>query len=139
MKMLSLAQDKELRSKEKHKKTLLSKLPFKVKDSQRQKIRRSKVRAKLAEVTSVRSAPGRPRTEEAQPLLLKAISDIAIYGSGADEKRRSNMYRTIKTLDQLTADLKKMDSLFPEVESTYDCCLDILIPLKGNDTSQPYQ
>ena len=40
-----------------------------------------------------------------QPLLLQAILDIAFYGSAAHEKRQSDVYRSIKTLDELTKQL----------------------------------
>lgn len=50
----------------------------------------------------IRSRPGRPRLEEDQPELLKAICDIAIHRSAAHEKRQTEIYRFIKTLDELT-------------------------------------
>ena len=40
-----------------------------------------------------------------QPLLLKAILDIALHGSAAHEKRQSDVYRSIKTLDELMKQL----------------------------------
>jgi hypothetical protein len=40
-------------------------------------------------------------------MLLKTIIDIAMYGSPAHEKRQSDIYRSIKTLDELTAELKQ--------------------------------
>lgn len=45
--------------------------------------------------------------EDDHPGLLKAIVHIATYGSGADERRRSDSIRTIKTLDELTTELQK--------------------------------
>ena len=39
--------------------------------------------------------------------LIKAISRIAISGSAAHERRRSEMIRTVKPLDQLTAALNQ--------------------------------
>lgn len=50
---------------------------------------------------------GRPRLEVKQPLLLQAIIDLAMHGSAAHEKRRSEVYRSIATLDELTEQLKK--------------------------------
>ena len=47
-------------------------------------------------------SPGRPRIEQEQSLLLKAIVDIALHGSASDSKRRSEIYRSVKTLDELT-------------------------------------
>ncbi len=49
-----------------------------------------------------RKHSGRHRIEEDQPMLLKSIVDIALYGSVAHEKRQLELYRSIKTLDELT-------------------------------------
>lgn len=54
----------------------------------------------------MRGKTGRPRIEINQPLFLKANVDIALHGSAAHEKRRSNVYRSIKTLYDLTDQLK---------------------------------
>ena len=48
--------------------------------------------------------PGRP-TNNDDNLLIDAITRLAMYGSAAHEKRRSELIRTVKTLDQLTAAL----------------------------------
>ena len=48
---------------------------------------------------------GRPPSNE-KNLLIDAISRIAMHGSAAHEKRRSEVIRTIKTLDQLTIALR---------------------------------
>ena len=45
---------------------------------------------------------------ETQPGLLGAIVDLATYGCGADERRQSEKLRTMKTLNDLTAELHKM-------------------------------
>ncbi|XP_041371065.1 uncharacterized protein LOC121384651 [Gigantopelta aegis] len=50
---------------------------------------------------------GRPPIVEDENLLHKVIVDIAIGGSAADDRRRSEVIRTVKTLDDLTASLKK--------------------------------
>jgi hypothetical protein len=55
---------------------------------------------------NVRAKPGRPRIEEDQPSLLETIVDIAMHGSASHERRQSDVYRSIKTLDQLTEQLK---------------------------------
>ena len=52
-----------------------------------------------------RKAAGRPRIEDDQPLLLESIINIAFHGSAAHEKRQSDVYRSIKTLDELTKQL----------------------------------
>lgn len=54
----------------------------------------------------IREKPGRPSLSRDQPLLLKSIVNIAIFGSAAHEKRQSDIYRTVKTLDDLTNQLK---------------------------------
>lgn len=94
--LLSSEQEKELKDKEKQKVKLTKKLKKKsVKKSVREKI--------------VRSAFGRPRIEETQPLLLQTITDIAVYGSAAHEKRQSVIYRSVKTLDELCTAINARD------------------------------
>lgn len=48
-----------------------------------------------------RSGPGRPRLEEQQPLLLKTIVDLAMFGASAEERRRSEIVRSCRTLNDL--------------------------------------
>ena len=48
-----------------------------------------------------RQEVGRPRVEDDQPDLLKAIVDIVCAGAAADERRRSEKLSTCKTLDDL--------------------------------------
>jgi hypothetical protein len=48
---------------------------------------------------------GRPSADVQQPELLKAIVDIATYGSAADSRRRTDCTRTVKTLDELMSAL----------------------------------
>lgn len=60
----------------------------------------------VKEALNIREKVGRPRIEVDQPELLKAIVDIAIHGSAAHENRRSDVYRSIKTLDELTNQLQ---------------------------------
>ena len=50
---------------------------------------------------SKNGGPDRPRLERDQPDLDKLIVDIGIYGSGAEEHRRSNMIRSCTSLDNL--------------------------------------
>lgn len=54
----------------------------------------------------IRDKEGRPSVEDDQPALLKTIVDIAIFGSAADERRRNESIRSIKTLDEFTETLK---------------------------------
>lgn len=53
----------------------------------------------LREVLKVQDQLERPRLETGQPLLLKAIVDLALDGSAFHEKRHSDVYRSIKILD----------------------------------------
>lgn len=49
----------------------------------------------------IRDTTGRPRLEVEQPELLKTIIAIAICGSASHDKRREDMFRSIKTLTEL--------------------------------------
>ena len=55
---------------------------------------------------SVRDKVVRPRIEEEMSSLLGTIVDIAIYGSASYQGRQSDVYRSIKTLAQMTERLK---------------------------------
>lgn len=57
---------------------------------------------------SLRDSVGRPSLENDQPLLLKTIVDIALFGSAADDRRRTESIRSVKTLDDLTQELHKI-------------------------------
>ena len=48
-----------------------------------------------------RSVQGRPRIEVDQPQLLSTILDIVEASSAADSRRRSEMMRSVQTLDEL--------------------------------------
>ena len=58
-------------------------------------------------ILKVRDGPGQPKIEEDQPDLLQTIINVAIHGSGADDCRRTEMIRTVKTLDDLHVELLK--------------------------------
>jgi len=60
----------------------------------------------LCKILKTRISSGRPPLEEEQPLLLKTIIDIAMHGSASHGKRQNDMYRSVKTLDQLKEQLK---------------------------------
>jgi len=59
----------------------------------------------LQKQLNMRKSRGRPSVDDDQPDLLKAIVDIATYGSAADDRRRTESIRAIKTLDELTTAL----------------------------------
>ena len=50
----------------------------------------------------------RPRIEKDHPELLKANVDIAVIGSSADKRRRTEKIRTIKTVDELHEELTNL-------------------------------
>ncbi|GBN51737.1 hypothetical protein AVEN_166708-1 [Araneus ventricosus] len=92
------------------------KIDVKYEEEKRQKKSREEKKKKLSELCEahphvkealkIREKCGRPRLEADQPELSKAIVDIAIHGSAAHENRQSDVYRSIKTLDELIAQLK---------------------------------
>lgn len=101
-------------NKEKKRVQDLKKELQKVKNNQaRQKKYRENFKRKLEELDEdskkkiKTSTKGRPSKIEDENLLHKAIVNIAIGGSAADERRRSEVIRTVKTLDDLTAALQK--------------------------------
>ncbi len=104
-------QESELKEKKTKKKELEKLLKRKIDNQNRAKKSRESKKIKLAKlcetnpeiqtVLSIRNKPGKPRLEVDQPLLLKTIIDIAVHGSAAHEKRQADIYRSIKTLDDL--------------------------------------
>lgn len=92
-------------------------LSKKERNAQRQKKFRetfkTKIKAACAEnpgmavKLKIRDGPGRPRLEENQPELLKAIVDIAVAGNSEEEKNNADKIRSCKTLDSLHAELLK--------------------------------
>lgn len=59
-----------------------------------------------AEILKQKSSPGRWRIEDTQPDFLRTIIEIVTHGCGADDRRRTEMIRTCKTLDDVLAQLK---------------------------------
>ena len=53
------------------------------------------------DLPSSTSSPGRRRLEHDQNDLLRTIIDIAMYGASAEERRRCEIVRTCRTLDDL--------------------------------------
>lgn len=115
--MLTPVQFKDLKAKESQKAILEAKLRIRIRDQSRQKKRREIAKKKIAKLMStvnpqnenfikLHPRAGRPRLESDQPLLLKAICDIAIHGSGAHERRRCDVLRSVKTLDELLQEVK---------------------------------
>ena len=82
---------------------------------------------------------GRPRLEENHEGILEAILELATHGCAADERRSTDKLRTIKSIDELNAELKKWVLILAEVHSILVFYLGIQIHQKGNATSRQYQ
>ena len=99
-------------------KTAKQSLNRKIQNAVAQKKHRDGMKRKLEDIChenpeikkrlSLRDSVGRPNLESNQPLLLKAIADIALFGSAADDRRRTESIRSVKTLDELTQELRKI-------------------------------
>ena len=55
----------------------------------------------IAAQLETKATVGRPRIESEQPGLLRDVLEIATIGSACGEKRREELFRTVKTLDDL--------------------------------------
>lgn len=53
-----------------------------------------------AEILAVKNEPGRPRFKQ-EDKLMEAIVDLVLLKSAADDRRRTEMIRTYRTLDDL--------------------------------------
>lgn len=97
---------------EKNLKEKASLLKRKGKEQERQKKHRMDRKRKFQELCQkdpnllkelkMQTARGRPTLDKSQPELLSTIVDIATHGSAADERRRTENLRSVKTLDELT-------------------------------------
>nr|XP_023022210.1 uncharacterized protein LOC111510519 [Leptinotarsa decemlineata] len=61
----------------------------------------------VATALKLRNTYGRPRVEENQSGLLEVIKSIALFDGAADDRRRTEVIRCCKTLDDLQAELFK--------------------------------
>ena len=77
-----------------------------------------------------RGIPGRPRIETEQPQLLSSIIDIVQASSSADDRRRTEMIRSVKTLDDLHLELKSIGFNLSRSATYFR-----LLPKKGNTMS----
>ena len=115
--LLSAEQENDLCRKQKELGELKKGLKIKIDAAKRARKHRYETKKKfekaceehptLKESLGVRLSSGRPRIEDEQPLLLSTIINIAVHGSAADGRRQSEVYRSIKTLDQLTDQLNR--------------------------------
>ena len=67
--------------------------------------KRPDIAEKLLCITT-RPTPGRP-THEQNDALLAALQEIAILGAVADDRRNSELIRSVKTLDDFTTELTR--------------------------------
>ena len=74
-----------------------------------------------------RGIQGRPRIETDQPQLFSTILDIVQASSSAEEKRKSERIRSVKTLDDLQSELESLNFKLSR-STTYLR----LLPRKGN-------
>ncbi|KAG5860711.1 hypothetical protein JTB14_029385, partial [Gonioctena quinquepunctata] len=110
--------DKQIIKLRKELKTAKQSLNRKIQNAAAQKKHRDGMKRKLEDIChenpdikkrlSLRDSVGRPSLENDQPSLLKTIADIALFGSAADDRRRTESIRSIKTLDELTQELRKI-------------------------------
>lgn len=121
---LETVQDKKERSKRME---TLEKLEKEMKKTECNRIRQQKFRderkrkiASLDETTRKKVfgkatiTPGRPSQIQDEE-LIQTIARIAIHGSAAHDKRRNEVIRTVKTLDQMTEALQKEGIVIYEV------------------------
>ncbi|KAG5877588.1 hypothetical protein JTB14_027190 [Gonioctena quinquepunctata] len=110
--------DKQIIELRKELKTAKQSLNRKIQNAAAQKKHRDGMKRKLEDIChenpeikkrlSLRDSVGRPSLENDQPSLLKTIADIALFGSAADDRRRTESIRSVKTLDELTQELRKI-------------------------------
>ncbi|XP_062535085.1 uncharacterized protein LOC134204280 [Armigeres subalbatus] len=113
--MITVDQVLELKKLKKSKDRLEKKLKKLIDGQQRQQTFRDNLKRKKqklsepspAKASKLNSCPGRPRKDD-EAEIMDAIIDIAQYGSSAQERRRFEQLRTVKTLDDLVERLKEL-------------------------------
>ncbi|KAG5889384.1 hypothetical protein JTB14_005084 [Gonioctena quinquepunctata] len=129
--------DKQIIKLRKELKTAKQSLNRKIQNAAAQKKHRDGIKRKIEDIChenpeikkrlSLRDSVGRPSLENDQPSLLKTIANIALFGSAADDRRRTEYIRGVETLDELTQELRKI-GFDNSRGGTYLC----LIPRKSN-------
>ena len=92
-----VAKKKELKIKEDNQKAV-QKLRAKKRKAEEALLREN---PEVAKSLKIRDGVGRPRVEVDQPGLLHDILKIATIGAACGDKRRDDIFRTVKTLDDL--------------------------------------
>ena len=62
----------------------------------------------FARCLKLQDAPGRPRIECDNPGILETLLEIATVGAACGDRRREDVFRTVKTLDDLTKALHSL-------------------------------
>lgn len=65
------------------------------------------VESKLGKLESRKNQPGRIATKESQPGLHQSIFEIIAPDAVADERRRTEVYNSVRTLDDLQSALEE--------------------------------
>ena len=115
--LCNFEEKKLLKKKEVELNALKKKLKSMENDVMRQRKSRSNKKRKLEEAMlefpdlkkrlKMSDNQGRPRLEENHEGILEAILELATHGCAADERRSTDKLRTIKSIDELNAELKK--------------------------------
>lgn len=117
-KIKKLRHDTDLKKKELNNKIIRANNTRTLRAKQKAEILRLKSAHPNIQCLSIKTEPGRPSLEDNQPGLLQAICDIATHGSSAADRRRSEVLRSCKTLDELQTRLNE-DGFFLSRTSTY--------------------
>ena len=95
----------------------------KKRDKQKRKIAQAIVDfPALANTVKIRDSAGRPPVEDVYPNLHADILKIASIGAAASDRRRDDLLRTVKTLDQLHSALSDLGYKLGR-QTTYLCLL----------------
>jgi hypothetical protein len=116
--LMSDEQRRELKTKKKRKIEVENEIEKLKAGQQRSKKFREEKKATLQQIVSenpdleskikLKSRPGRPAITDEQPNILDAIINIAMHGSAAHERRRMEILRSVRTLDELHRELENM-------------------------------
>ena len=103
--LLTVQDRAELKSRQEHFSELEKKLRQAEDNRKREKKFRDNLKRKLNSFGKTVISPGAPQKVN-HVELIAAIARIAIWGSAAHDRRRNEVIRSVKTLDQLTEALQ---------------------------------
>lgn len=111
-------QEKDMKAKKKRKLEIENELEKLKYGQQRQKKFREEKKIVLQQIAAenpdlkaklkMKNRSGRPAITDEQPNILDAIVNIAMHGSAAHERRRMEILRSVRTLDELHQELENM-------------------------------